>query len=107
MGVAAADTGDEGSTQLAFKIGNVPKAPLLDYLLQGEIVGVPAPVLEGIENDALRLGELLQVLRLGMRSGDGLIHEHYARTPRLLKGTPRAEGTHRVSPLRVPSVVSS
>lgn len=84
MSVLSVDMND-AETQLVFKVGDVPKTPFLDDLLQGEIVGVPAPVLERIENDALCFRELLQVLRLGIRSGDGLVHEHYARTPRLFE----------------------
>jgi len=75
----------DGETQLAFKVGNVSKLPFFDHLLQGKIIGVPAPVLESVENNALCFGKLFQVLRLGVCSGNGLIHEDYVRTPRLLE----------------------
>ena len=49
----------------------------LEELLEGEEVGVPAAVLEGIKNQILGLSERAQLLRLRKVRGDRLVDKNY------------------------------
>ena len=49
----------------------------LKELLEGEEVGVPAAVLEGIKDKILRLSERAQLLRLREVRGDRFVDKNY------------------------------